>query len=414
MLLKGFFILFIIFVTPGISHGEMNTCVQKTLIQLFNPYKHFMPKSIEIEAPQKLIRFQDSKNVLSEAGSYQVYKLNGNGQFEWKTYTGEKIIPNKNTEIGRYADQMSKKGINVYFGDAELSERNSGGYSISNFQFYSSTQGTTTGAAIVLPREMMGNRYFNSIIGHEAFHGIAAKNRLNNGAVSIFDGKIRAEKGINITSEEKSIYNKFMNFEEIHTYAKDLAQTATTAHARETMLNIEKAKAKLPKNLSDSEKLNRIHLTTSSVLNEERVDKGVQYLETVLSSTHSNVNLTDISELSELNVREQKIIDKPSNYELSVKNNLGIYSNIRISEAEYKSLLNEKGLVDQQKFLTLYQLRTQKLDALVLKLQEKLDSIKNGIESARKKGYFTANEYIQFKKDLNELAGSVSNKNEVK
>jgi hypothetical protein len=321
-----------------------------------------------------------------------------------------KIIPDLNTPLGRYANQLNKSGTGLFIDFEGFQKSSTSGYfsRLKDFRIIDPDElifgNGHFGKAVVLPGGVVDNNEFVSTLMHEALHNKGETLR-EKGTSFRFNSVLRiGDEADSLQSASKG-YEKFLHSEEVHTYTKDFINASIIAHNRETIKQIDEMMKKFPQNMKKSEKLDNIRINFDSVIDQRRFSNSHYQLNSIIKSHYENLKV--IRKEIEL-YRSNRGLVKGSTLKIDRTNKNKLI--IRNKDVSLTLLDVDAGEKRPNLVLTLRKINSMIFTDNVIKV--KLEKIYNLKIKAEAKGYFTAAEYFQLKDEMGELSRVVRIKGE--
>jgi len=386
-------VLFIgLFLKIPSSHAGVKEC--RTFIQqVFGG-----PSYQRIEAPRKSGFEIDPSSIVAQDGIVKrVYRDPQTKKTITEKFPAFRILPDPKSKLGRYAERLSQRNTNLYIIRSGGPEMNSLGYFSTHVEFRVSDLEMPElgdhqlGKAVVIRGGSVDPMELQSTVMHEGFHAHTEAIREEGGATR-FDSEFRATDGSRLKKPAFG-YEGYLHSEEVHTHVKDFTFASVIAQNGELMRMIDQKAKSMPDDLSLKKKFDKITITFDSVIDPNEF--GIQYRNTfeIVESHRANVRAMENEINKSLKKRDQGKVQltKGRKGKLLVKT--------PDIETTFQDLSAIKGTRDPG--YALMRLRRMKvMDQLILERMQRINRLK---VAAQAKGYFTANDYVQFKKELSAL-----------
>lgn len=357
-------------------------------------------KFITIRAPEKPIMPFDPDDFEIQRGFFHEVRYDPNTK-KPIPYKVEVIraIPNSHSPFGRYLMSLEKKETAFFFNFDHFDRAKSSGYFSKRKVFQVTDPDELVfgnghiGKAIVMPGGQIDHRTFAMIIRHEGYHAYNEWMR-GKGFPTRFDYVIKPADGKEGILGTDQFYKKGIHAEEIHTFTKDFINKPVIAHHRETLALIRENAKRLPASLPQAEKYNRIRIEINSVLDEDSYITQLAGLKKVLEIHQQNLKEVEVELIKKIEgiktpdlvfdeTKKEKLILKTSN------------TKIQFNDINANDVMNRPQI-------PLRRIRSMRTYNRVM--QDRVNEFHRFKRSIDAKGFFTANDYLEYKNRLSELS----------
>jgi hypothetical protein len=390
MMISIFFIV-LMMLLPS-SHAGVKEC--RTFLQ--NVFGGATPQ--RIQAPRKPGFEIDPSSIIAQEGIVKrVYRDPKTDELITEKFPAFRIFPDSKSKLGKYAASLGRMKTNLYIIRSGGPEMKSLGYFSTHVEFKVSDLELAEfgdhqlGKAVVLRGGQVNPVEFQSTVMHEGSHAHSQSIRDRGGATR-FDSEIRAADGVDLKKAAYG-YEDYLHSEEVQTHVKDFTFTSVIAHNGDLMRMIDRQAKGIPDYLGKKKRFDRITISFDSVI--DRSEFGIQYRDTlaIVESHRANVRTLE----NQIN----KSLKNPGSG--GVKFTDGRKGKLLVQtpgmEMTFHDVAAIKGVRDPA--YAMKKLRQMKvMDQLIL---ERMARIKRLKDAAEAKGYFSANDYMEFKDELSKL-----------
>ncbi len=377
-----------------------NPCHQSVKKIFIQTDPHDLPA---VNAPRKPVLTTDPNLLKTQDGVFVTLKTPTDPS-TWTDFMA-RVVPDRNTPLGRVALSLEKKSTYLLFDDLGLEKMGGGGYSANSRRFrlfdpdwevYGSMD---VGRVIALRETMMNTRNFQRILMHEGLHN-KGKTLRDLGIEFDFNSSFGARDGKTLYSESP-LYQKTMHHEEVRAYANNYVFASVVAHHRETLKVIEKQNALLPEAMPKSVKMKKVKLNYESVIDEAARIKHRKEITDMIENHQMNLDYVR----AHLNKWRRSFSGgEKANLQFMIR---GEGEGIVIqTEKMYMTLHNVRvrnGKYDVAKIFD----EVEKMRRKNIEVRNRLAASEELIESCSKKGYFTAEEYLELKNRMGGISQSM-------